>query len=158
LWMSGEYLGHDWVRGPGNRAGQALDARWARLQGRAKSNFTGTAFQVARMMALLGNGGLVDAASSAEMIDMMTAANGGIGSYIANGLAAAGRGFSKVSSKIGFGDERFSHDCALVQVNRGDGTTNLLVEVILGSPPSRSRVGLKQLAVGYYDCVAGLHP
>ncbi len=138
-------------------AGQVLDARWAKLQSRAKSNFTGTAFQVARMMALLGKRELVDTVSSAEMIDLMTGANG-IGSYIRGGLAAAGRGFTQVSLKIGFGDESFSHDCALVQINRGERRPVLLVEVILGSPPSKHRSGLRQLAVGYYDCVLGLHP
>ena len=37
LWISGDYRGNDWVRGPGDVAGQVLDARWAKLQSRAKS-------------------------------------------------------------------------------------------------------------------------
>jgi hypothetical protein len=45
----GDYRGNDWL--PADRAGEPLSRRWAGLQSRRVSNFTGTAFQVARFMA-----------------------------------------------------------------------------------------------------------
>lgn len=161
LWMSGDYEGHDWQSGSGNPAGQLLTARWATLQKRSKSNFTATALQVARFMTLLAQGNLVDLASSADMVSIMTGADG-IGSYIAIGLDAATppRLFNSIASKIGFGDDKVSHDCGIVRIDRGGDPTRTIryVAVILGSPPAMGRSDLSQLAAGYYDCIVALHP
>ncbi len=157
LWLSGDYLGNDWV--PKNGAGQKLTQRWARLQKRNTTNFAGTAFQVARLMTLLGQRRLVSHAASTEMLRITTGADG-IGSYIQSGLASAGRGFLRVFSKIGFGDDSMSHDCAFVRVtDAGDPVTSIkYVAVILGSPPNRSRADLRKLAAAYHDCVRSRHP
>lgn len=163
LWISGDYLGNDWVRGPGNKAGQPLAPRFAKAQARTKSNFTGTSLQVARLLTLLGQGKLFDADAAAcnDMISIMTGAQG-IGSYIQSALLSASpaRAISAIASKIGFGDDAFSHDCALIRVDRAADPANPLqfVEVILGSPPSKGRADLDQLAVAYYDCITAQHP
>jgi subtilisin family serine protease len=159
LWLSGDYGGHDWQSGAGNPAGQALTARWARSQNRTKSNFTATALQLVRFMTALAQGKLVDATSSANM---MSIANGaaGIGSYILGALATASpaRSFSSVISKIGFGDDSFSHDCAIVTANSASGSTIRYTVAILGSPPSKGRTDLDQLEVAYHDCIVVRHP
>jgi len=166
LWLSADYESHDWVPGPGNKAGQALTSRWARAQAtsagnRVKSNITGTALQVARFMTALAQGKLVDSTSSTEMIGMMTETVAWH-SYIKEGFdgATPKRPSTSVISKIGYGDDKFSHDCAIVQVDRGGDPTRTLrfVEVILGSPPAKARADLSQLAVAYYDCIAARHP
>ena len=99
LWLSGDYLGHDWVKDDG--AGQPLSSRWARLQQRRTvTNFAGTAFQVARLLTLLAQERLVDKTSSREMMSIMTGV-AGIGSYIrgAIGGAAPPRPLSSIASK-----------------------------------------------------------
>lgn len=154
LWLSGDYLGHDWQPGGGNPAGQTLTARWAHLQNRTKSNFMGTALQLARFMTALAQGKLVDSTSSANMISIATGANG-IGSYVYGALAGASpaRSFNSVVSKIGFGDDSFSHDCAIVTAPKVRYAVG-----ILGSPPAKRRADLDQLAVAYHDCIVALHP
>ena len=161
LWISGDDLGNDWIPGPGNKAGQPLTARFATAQGRTKSNFTGTSLQVARLLTLLAQGKLVDSASCTDMISIMQGAQG-IGSYIQSALlnASPARPISAIASKIGFGDDKFSHDGALIGVDRAADPANPLqfVEVVLGSPPSKGRTDLRQLAVAYYDCITAQHP
>jgi hypothetical protein len=156
LWLSGDYMGHDWAPGGGNPAGQPLTVRWAKAQGRTKSNFTGTSFQVARFMTALAQGKLADAASSADMVSITTGADG-IGSYIGGALASASppRRFTSVVSKIGYGDDSFSHDCAIVTASA---PAIRYASAVLGSPPSKGRADLDQLSVAYYDCVAARHP
>ena len=158
LWLSGDYEGNDWIPGPGNRAGQPLTPRWAVIQktkagNRTKSNMMGTAFQIARFMTALDQGKLVDTASSAEIINLATGAHG-IGSYIQGALAGARDGIV-LASKIGYGDDSVSHDCAIVA---GSAPVIRYVSVILGSPPVNGRADFEQLAVAYNDCVAARHP
>jgi hypothetical protein len=159
LWISGDYLGHDWR--PGGRAGQPLTPRWAKLQKRQVTNFAGTACQVARLLTLIAQGKLIDRYSSTDMISVMQGANG-IDSYVQSAFTGAlpPRPFSSISSKIGFGNDRFSHDCAIVRADHGDdpGRALCFVTVILGSPPDRGRADLTKLAVAYYDCVRSRHP
>jgi Beta-lactamase enzyme family len=135
LWLSGDYLGHDWVpngAGPqANAAGRALTPRWATAQKRQRSNFTATAAQVATLMTLLAKDLLVDQAASQEMRDLMTGAEG-IGSYVRGALARDGRDTDLVVSKIGYGDDTRSHDCAIVE-RRVDGKALRYVVVGLGS-------------------------
>jgi hypothetical protein len=160
LWISGDYAGHDWL--PANKAGQALTPRWATLQRRKSSNFTGTAFQVGRLMTLLGQGRLVDAASSADMLSLMSATEGGIGSYLKTALATANppRRVSVVKSKIGYGDDKFSHDAAVIWVtSQRPGEPEVrYVSVVLGSPPEKARRDLNKLAVHLHDCIIARHP
>jgi Beta-lactamase enzyme family len=158
LWISGDYQGHDWL--PKNGAGQRLTERWAKLQKRQKTNFAGTAFQVARLVTLLGQGKLVNPASSSDMLLLTTGADG-IGSYIQTGLATAPRSFLRVFSKIGFGNDSVSHDCAFVRVNDGGGDPAKAIKyvaVVLGSPLDKSRTDLRKLTVAYHDCVLSRHP
>jgi hypothetical protein len=161
LWLSGDYLGHDWQSGPANPAGQQLSLRWAKSQNRSKSNFTGTAFQVARFLTLLTQGKLVDSPSSVDMMSIMNGVNG-IGSYIAAALrsAAPPRAFTSLASKIGFGNDSFSHDCGIVTVDRSGGPSRRIryISVILGSPPAKSRSDLSKLQIGYNDCIVARHP
>lgn len=159
LWLSGDYTGHDWL--PSGKAGQKLSARWARLQKRSVTNFAGTAMQVARFMTLLAQGNLIDSASCSDMISMMTGEDG-IGSYIKVGLQSATppRAVSSVASKIGYGDDRFSHDCGIVRVERGGDPAKMIryISVVLGSPPEKGRADLSKLVVGYHDCIVSRHP
>jgi Beta-lactamase enzyme family len=139
LWMSGDYLGNDWLPNPpgqpqANAAGRALSPRWEIAQGRHLSNFTATAAQLATLLTLLATDGLVDAPASQEMRELMSAANGGIGSYVAEALSRDGRDFTSIISKIGFGDDTRSHDCAIVERTVGD-TPIRYVVVGLGSRP-----------------------
>jgi hypothetical protein len=155
LWLSGDYANHDWLKL--NAAGQPLSPRWARLQGRRLTNFAGTAFEVARLMMFI--------ARSPEMVSLMTGAQG-IGSYVRGALAGATppRPFSGIASKIGCGDERspcgFSHDCAIVRINRGADPARTIryVVVALGSDPDKARADLRNMVVRFHDCVIARHP
>jgi hypothetical protein len=152
LWMSGDYRGNDWL--PADRAGQPLSRRWAGRQGRRVSNFTGTACQVARFMTLLAQGRLVDRASSADMLRMMTG-----GSYIGEALwqAKPRRDYSWTRAKLGLGNDLSYHDCAIIRVDRDADPKKVVryVSVVLGS--LRTRAHLHKLAVGFHDCIVGLH-
>jgi V8-like Glu-specific endopeptidase len=150
LWLSADYLGHDWVKTAleqrTNAAGPLLTPRWASAQGRRRSNVTATAAQVARFMTLLAQGKLVDAAASSEMRALLDKTHGGIVSYARSALHAVGRRSTAFASKIGYGDDRFSHDCALIERSVG-GKTLRYVAVGLGSAPSRQRADLRDLFV-----------
>jgi hypothetical protein len=141
LWLSGDYAGHDWVRTTtefhGNAAGVALDPRWATAQKRTKSNFVGNALQVGRLMTAMAQDTLVDAASSNEMRKLANQLAGGIGSYAGSALTAAGRAPSVLSSKIGLGDDSFSHDCAIVERTVG-GNSLRYAAVVLGAQRRRN--------------------
>jgi hypothetical protein len=165
LWLSGDYLGHDWL--PGDRAGQRLSPRWAALQQRKVTNFAGTSFQVARLLTLLAQGRLVDPDSSTAMLELMTG-DRGIGSFILRGLTGATppRAVSAIASKIGCGDEvpppacGFTHDAAIVRVDRGADPARSIryVAVALGGNPARGRTDLRRMAVSFHDCVTARHP
>ena len=150
LWISGDYAGHDWVRTAAERsanaAGVALEPRWATAQGRTKSNFVGNALQVGRLMTAMAQDELVDAASCGEMRRLANQLSGGIGSYAASALSAVGRRPAVLSSKIGFGDDRFSHDCAIVERTAG-GKRLRYAAVVLGSAPAQRRRDLSDLFV-----------
>lgn len=165
LWLSGDYLGHDWLKADG--AGQPLSPRWARLQRRKVTNFGGTAFQVARLLTLLAQERLVDKESSREMLSIMTGV-AGIGSYVRGALAGAAppRPFSAIASKIGCGDEvrppgcGFTHDCAIVRVDRGGDPARTIryVVVALGGHPNQARADLRKMVLRFHDCVVARHP
>ncbi|MFO1206942.1 MAG: serine hydrolase [Burkholderiales bacterium] len=150
LWLSADYGGHDWVRTAtekqGNAAGQELAPRWAAAQGRRLSNITATASQLARFLTLMAQDQLVDATASAEMRALMDVTSGGIGSYAKAALDAAARDSTAFSAKIGFGDDSFSHDCAIIE-RTVDGKDLRYVAVGLGSAPNRRRVDLSDLFV-----------
>jgi hypothetical protein len=78
------------------------------------------------------------------MRDLMTGAEG-IGSYIAGALARDGRATDLVLSKIGYGDDTRSHDCAIVE-RRVDGKAIRYVVVGLGSQAGNRR-SLQELFV-----------
>ena len=162
LWLSGDYESHDWL--PANRAGQPLTPRWATAQRRPKSNFTATSYQLARFMTLLARGRLIDSQYSEEMRSLLNAADGGIGSYVHEGLAGAAppRLSTTIRSKIGMGDDGFSHDAAIVYVTNPDPSLTLTyVSVALGSPPpsvpAHRRADLHKLVVKFHDCVIARH-
>lgn len=154
LWISGDYLGNDWLKA--DAAGQPLSARWTGLQRRRVTNFGGTAVQVARLMTLLAQGRLVDKASSEEMLRLMTGV-AGIGSYVRGALhrAEPRRPFTRIASKIGLGNDEFSHDCALVTLNRDADPARPIryVVVVLGGRPRRQRSDLREMVVRFHDCV-----
>lgn len=150
LWISGDYAGHDWVKTEtervANAAGIALAPRWASAQGRRKSNFVGDALQVGRLMTAMAQDKLVDAAACAEMRRLANQLSGGIGSYAGSALTAVGRTQTALSSKIGFGDDRFSHDCVIIE--RAVGGKHLrYAAVVLGSAPAKDRRDLSDLFV-----------
>jgi hypothetical protein len=150
LWISGDYAGHDWVRTTAERtanaAGVALEPRWATAQKRTKSNFVANALQVGRLMTAMAQDKLVDAGSSDEMRKLANQLSGGIGSYARSALTAVGRRPTAISSKIGFGDDSFSHDCAIVERTVG-GKRLRYVAVVLGSAPAPRRRDLSDLFV-----------
>jgi V8-like Glu-specific endopeptidase len=150
LWLSADYLGHDWVRTAAeqrsNAAGLRLTPRWAAAQRRQRSNITATAAQVARFMTLLAQGRLVDAQASRQMRELLASTPGGIGSYAKDALDAAGRAPTGIAAKIGYGDDRFSHDCAIVERSVA-GKRLRYVAVGLGSAPQRGRADLDELFV-----------
>lgn len=168
LWLSADYAKHDWVRTPAekkaNAAGPLLTPRWATAQrtidgSRQRSNITATATQTARFMTLLALGKLVDADAkhkdpSDEMRTLMQAAikcvpdsTCGIGSYVKDALdAPPSRPFTTLAAKKGYGDDKFSHECAIVE--RTVGGKNLRYVVVgLGSAPNRRRRDLSDLFV-----------
>ena len=158
LWISGDYAGNDWL--PNNRARQRLSPRWARLQRRRDSNFTGTALQVARLMTLLAQGRLVDPVSSNTMLSMMADGIAGTdaGNFVRLSLESATppRGLSWIKSKIGIGNDGFRHDCAVVHVDVNPTKALRYVSVVLGSPNSLPR--FRKLAVGFHDCIVARSP
>jgi hypothetical protein len=167
LWVSGNYGGNDWLGGPGNKAGQNLDPHFATAQGRAKSNFTGTALQVARLLTLMAQGRLVDSSASSDMIDTMSngildpsTGQSGDNCFIKMMLDAATppRPYKSFHTKIGIGKgDGFRHDSGILEVDRGASPTLRFIEVILGSPPANT-AGFFTLTVGYYDCLVAQHP
>ena len=152
---------------PQNRAGQPLTERWAKAQStegesRIRSNMTATAAQVCRLLTLVAQGTLVDSNSSGEMMRLMDrrclGAVGealcgplsdrpqcgekdfqrGHGSYVAEALAH-GRTLDGLFSKIGYGDNFRSHDCAIVERTLPSGSKIRYVVVGLGSKSRTER-------------------
>ena len=156
LWLSADYAGHDWVatetERQGNAAGPLLTARWATQQRRRRSNAAATAAQIARFMTLLAQDKLVDATASGEMRTLLTITPGGIGSYARGALVRAGRTPTTIAAKIGFGDDSFSHDCAIVERTVA-GKALRYVAVGLGSARGRRRADLDELFVQLDDTV-----
>ena len=161
LWLSADYQRHDWVKTlaekNANAAGPPLTPRWAKAQGRRRSNITATAAQTARFMTLLAQGKLVDATASREMRTLMQSAiacaphaSCGIGSYVKDALA--GRSLTTLAAKKGYGDECFSHECAIVERTVGHKDLRYVV-VGLGSDPSQSRRDLSELFVSLDDVI-----
>jgi V8-like Glu-specific endopeptidase len=149
LWVSADYAKHDWVRTlaekNANAAGQPLTQRWATAQGRMRSNLTATAAQTARLLTLMAQDKLVDATASQEMRTLMQAAiecvpgaKCGIGSYVKDALDGARRAFTTLQAKKGFGDDSFSHECAIVERTVGDKHLRYVV-VGLGAAKGRRR-------------------
>ncbi|KQW89185.1 hypothetical protein ASC94_22315 [Massilia sp. Root418] len=161
LWISGDYTGHDWVKSAAeqaaNAAGVALAPRWATAQGRTKSNFVANALQVGRLMTAMAQDKLVDAAACTEMRTLASQLAGGIGSYAESALSAAGRAPSALSSKIGFGDDSFSHDCAIIE-RTVSGKHLRYVAVVLGSAPAQHRSDLSALFVLLDTAVVARNP
>lgn len=161
LWLSGDYVGHDWVKTAAERtanaAGVALAPRWATAQGRTKSNFVGNALQVGRLMTAMAEDKLVDAAACTEMRTLANQRSGGIGSYAGSALTAVGRSQTALSSKIGFGDDSFSHDCAIVERTVG-GKHLRYAAVVLGSAPAQNRADLSDLFVLLDAAVVARNP
>ncbi|NBB10145.1 papain-like cysteine protease family protein [Pseudomonas sp. SLFW] len=161
LWVSGDYQGHDWVRNTAeaaaNAGGVALTPRWATAQGRQKSNFVATSRQVGRLMTAMAMGTLVDAPASAEMRTLANQMSGGIGSYGGSALMAVGRTPTAVSSKIGFGDDSFSHDCVIIERTVA-GKSLRYAAVVLGSAPTKARQDLNDLFVLLDDTVVVHNP
>ena len=150
LWLSADYKGHDWVatqtERQANAAGPLLNERWAKQQRRRRSNAAATAGQVARFMTLLAQEKLVDADSSMAMLTMMTVTPTTIGSYANKALANASRLPTTIAAKIGYGDDSFSHDCAIVE-RTVKGKSLRYVAVGLGSARGRKRADLDDLFV-----------
>ena len=134
LWLSGDYGIHDWIPDapgqPPNQAGQPLTNRWALSQGRTKSNFTGTVFQLCRLFSALAQGALVDSGSSAEMIDDIMGVP-----FMRKALADAHpkRSVTTIHGKVGIGDEKphhSLHDGAIVTLDRPGKSTLQFVTVV----------------------------
>ncbi|MCA1849875.1 MAG: serine hydrolase, partial [Acidobacteria bacterium] len=150
LWLSADYDSQDWVRTEAERqsnaAGMLLTPRWATAQRRRRSNITATAAQVARFITLLAQDNLVDTPASYEMRMLMNVTAGGIDSYAKNALDTVGRASTAFAAKIGFGDDRFSHDCAIIERTVA-GNDLRYVAVGLGSAPNCNRTDLSDLFV-----------
>ena len=171
LWLSADFQRHDWVRTAdqkrANAAGPKLTKRWADAQAdiagpRVRSNITATAFQTAKLMTLMATDNLVDPDSSQKMRTLLAGAilhiatssrnNDGIGSYFQDALRGDGRTFDAVQAKKGFGDDRFSHECGIIERTVG-GKTLRYVAVVLGSAPSQGRADFSTMAVRLDDAI-----
>ena len=97
-------------------------------------------------MTLLAQDKLVNATASLEMRALMNIKAGGIGSYAHFALNAVGRASTRFAAKIGFGDDGFSHDCAIIERTVA-GKHLRYVAVGLGSAPKRKRTDLRDLFV-----------
>jgi hypothetical protein len=158
LWISGNYhnIARDWK--PDHtiddaNAGQLKSPRWqtTTTPPRPKTNFGGTARQVARMFALLAMDRLVndtdpdtDAAdpdTNKEIRDVLSGAalndhkpgSTDFGSFIEQALFVAGRPHDAVFSKIGIGDDNRLHDGGIVERTLG-GVKSRYAITALGSP------------------------
>jgi hypothetical protein len=109
-------------------------------------------------MALLATDRLIvdDAMASQEMRDLMTGADA-IGSYVRSALHDDGRASDLVVSKIGFGDDQRSHDCAIVERTLPSGKPVRYVVVGLGSTAG-SRTDLDALFVQLDELIASRYP
>jgi hypothetical protein len=149
LWISGNYddISKDWLRdftADDANAGQQKTTRWTRWHSRPKTNFAATARQVARLLAMVELGTLVDAQASLEMRALMSGAELNdqhhperAMSYVDIALRHGGREIDRVFSKIGIGDDPFIHDCAIVErtVTDSSGDINFRYVVVgLGAP------------------------
>jgi hypothetical protein len=162
LWLSGDYLGHDWIPNPpgnpqANRAGQPLTARWATAQGRTLSNMTATASQVCRFMTLIAQRKLIDGRSSDGMLELLDKSKPGTNSWVSIALANAHRKTDRLFSKIGIGDDDRYHDCAIVERTLASGTKVRYVVVGLGSKKG-DITDLYRLFVALDDAIAARHP
>jgi hypothetical protein len=164
LWISGDYTGRDWIPNEKgkeeNRAGQPLTPRWATLQDQGqgpltKSNFTGTVFQVARLVSALAQGTLVDSASCTEMIDDIMGVP-----FMEAALhnATPERQVTTIVGKVGIGVDKPTHslhDCAIITVDRPGKPALHFAAVVLGAFDLNK---MEKLEVGYYDCVVARNP
>ncbi|MEP7110179.1 MAG: hypothetical protein ABI760_19440 [Ferruginibacter sp.] len=163
LWLSGDYQSHDWVSNAddykNNAAGPKLTAHWAHDQAspkdhtdRIRSNMAGTAFQATRLMTLMAVDRLVNSDTvhpnpCAEMRDLLSASiakigpKSGIGSWIEDSLIIKDAldippkmKTDALQAKKGYGDERSSHECGIVERTVITGGKKLkYVAVVLGS-------------------------
>jgi Hemopexin len=146
LWVSGNFAGGDWL--PDDRAGKPLAPRWQK-PGHKVSNFTGTALQVARFLALLAKGILAGQPEDSELIGIMGVP------FLENTLRDAHppRAFTEIHGKVGigvWGDGRY-HDAAIVTV-RSDVR---YVMALLGSDGHPAT--LREPGVALHDCVVSRH-
>jgi triphosphoribosyl-dephospho-CoA synthetase len=157
LWISGNYhnIAKDWM--PDHtiddaNAGQFKSPRWqTTTPPRPKTNFGGTARQVAHMFALLAMDRLVndadpdsnaaDPGTNKEIRDVLSGAvlndhkpgSTDFGSFIEQALFVAGRPHDAVFSKIGIGDDDRLHDGGIVERTPG-GVNSRYAVTALGSP------------------------
>ncbi|MEP6689607.1 MAG: S8 family serine peptidase [Gemmatimonadaceae bacterium] len=150
LWIAGDYNGNDWL--PNNASGIPLTQRWQQ-PGHAVSNFTGTAQQIARYLALMAQGLLVQGVKSDEFIALLGTP------WLNQILIAAPRSFRSTSGKVGIGEwgGHFS-DGAIATVDRASDPDRPIryVAVVLGSPDKLGSI--RRLEVPYHDCVVSRHP
>jgi hypothetical protein len=156
LWISGNYsnIAKDWKpdhTSDDANAGQLKSPRWQTTT-RPKTNFGGTARQVARMFALLAMDRLVNDAdpdinaadpdTNKEIRDVLSGADlndhkpgsTGFGSFIEQALFVAGRPHDAVFSKIGIGKgDNLLHDGGIVERTLG-GVKSRYAVTALGSP------------------------
>jgi hypothetical protein len=175
LWLSADYQGHDWVKTAAektaNAAGPKLTKRWADIQlddgrKRVRGNIVATAFEAARFMTLMAQNKLVtvpgaaasvDADTNKEMRDLLANSIDGIGSYVKDAFVGAGVAFDAMSPKKGFGNDKFSHECAIVE--RTVGVKHLrYVLVGLGSAGDQGRVDLSALFVQLDAAIVASNP
>ncbi len=146
LWVSGNYAHGDWL--PDDRAGKPLAPRWQKRDHKV-SNFTGTALQVARFLALLAKGSLLGQPEDSELIGIMGVP------FLRCALLKANppRPFTEIHGKVGigaWGDGRY-HDAAIVTVN----SDVRYVMALLGSDGHPATLNEPEVAL--HDCVISRH-
>jgi len=166
LWLSADYQGHDWVKTAAdktaNAAGPKLTKRWADIQldegrKRVRGNIVATAFETARFMTLMAQDKLVDLDASKAMRVLLANSLDGIGSYIKDAFDGAGIIVASMSPKKGFGNDKFSHECAIVE--RTIGAKHLrYVLVGLGSAKNQGRADLSALFVQLDAAIVASNP
>ena len=178
LWLSGDFQGHDWVGNATdkrhNAAGPKLTKRWADNQPdeglpRVRGNMVGTAFQIARLVKMLAADQLVKSDSAhgspckemRELLAMSFAViqgKPGIGSYIVDALnRAPSKAFDAVQPKKGYGNDKSTHECGIVERTVG-GKKLRYVAVVLGSLRSQRRADFYDMVRRLDDVIIASNP
>jgi hypothetical protein len=152
----GLWLGAPYPHKPGAALTEAL---WAaeplsNERNQSRKYQTGSARAAATMFTLLGQGKLVDAAASGEMLDML---NTGTNDFIKNALTDASRDVNSIRTKIGVIDKSYWSQTSLVERNLVDHGKPIryVISILNNTPPFLlTKATIEPLD----ECILNRHP